>query len=447
LTNQSIVINEQILLNLCRNNPDFINQMEDYFLSDIGHILYKTFQKLYLEKMELTNQNILLYCNTDKITNEMLNELNEVKYETYYFPQYYEKLKKEYYKKELDKTHKDLFMDLQSKNELSLEKWKEYQISIENALSMIEGYKSSIISGEEAFNRYKEVLNLRASGDMKFDIGCSYLNSWLTYGAYPGLITTIFASTGMSKSSFVLYLRNKQCNKYIPNLMLGLENGFDMNMDRIVANELEIDASELVHINDDTYDYIISQYDTLEKKFKKNYRSYLVAGEMVDFKKLKLIIKDAMRQAKVDYMIVTIDLGSHISGFGEKPDQMIRSMKLLQQMGKDLNVHFILVFQANRDTDKTKVNVKEDIEKLRPNLKNIYGGDAMAQGSQAVLSIFRKRHYMEKYFPDDPELDILDDIAEVSILKQNGGKCGILDYLFDPNTYNFTKYEKCEIIS
>jgi hypothetical protein len=44
-------------------------------------------------------------------------------------------------------------------------------------------------------------------------------------------------------------------------------------------------------------------------------------------------------------------------------------------------------------------------------------------------------------FPDDPELDIMDDLMEVSVLKQNNGPLGVLKYYFNPTCFSIMKYE------
>jgi hypothetical protein len=62
------------------------------------------------------------------------------------------------------------------------------------------------------------------------------------------------------------------------------------------------------------------------------------------------------------------------------------------------------------------------------------------------LSLFRPRYYAEEYIEDTALWEDMQDICQVSSLKQNQGKVGKLgDYLFNPDYMEMTPMEDTEI--
>jgi hypothetical protein len=62
-----------------------------------------------------------------------------------------------------------------------------------------------------------------------------------------------------------------------------------------------------------------------------------------------------------------------------------------------------------------------------------------------VLSVFREKHYAEELFPNDPQLEFMDDVMAVTIIKQSSGMTGkIIKYLYEPEIYRIFPYKEIE---
>ena len=192
-------------------------------------------------------------------------------------------------------------------------------------------------------------------------------------------------------------------------------------------------------------DYLRLLLEKERKKLSRVKRYLFVEESNVSKNDLESIIIEAKKIMGVDYLVCTVDLASMLTDFGVKPGEIEMSMNEIHIMGRKLNVHFILVFQANREVISEKIRKYEDLDKLRPTLKNIKNSGAIAERSRCVLGLFRKKHYLAQYFPEDPRLEIEDDIMDVQIMKQNGGSLGLLKYLFYPEWSYFFPYKEDKI--
>ena len=148
----------------------------------------------------------------------------------------------------------------------------------------------------------------------------------------------------------------------------------------------------------------------------------------------------AKKMLKTDYLVVTIDLVGMLSDFGTEAFQIEKSMNRLHEIARRQNIHFILITQANREMHKSKIKTLDDLDLLKPNLKLIKNSGAFAERSRAILGLFRRKHYMQQYFPEDPRLELEEDIVEVMLLKQNAGPISLLKYLFFPEITYFVPF-------
>jgi hypothetical protein len=114
-------------------------------------------------------------------------------------------------------------------------------------------------------------------------------------------------------------------------------------------------------------------------------------------------------------------------------------MDRVHEMARRLGVHIVAVVQANRFGFKPKDI--EDILRLKPTTESIKNAAAYGERSRVILGLFRKKYYAEKYFPEDSETKVMDDILEVQMLKQNQGKLSTLKYLYVGERFSFFKYE------
>lgn len=140
-------------------------------------------------------------------------------------------------------------------------------------------------------------------------------------------------------------------------------------------------------------------------------------------------------------MVLTIDLLTMLTDFsGEDAATYEAAMNKLHILCKRYGIHIVNIVQANRNADSGTPTCIDDLEKFRPSLNTIKNSNAIAERSRIVMSLFRKKHYAEKYFPEDEEVALMDDIASLQVLKQNMGSLSKMDFLFTPERYSFARY-------
>lgn len=443
MSDLSIVLNEKILLKLLKENPDFLLKIDgNYFLSSIGQAFYRTYKELYFnKKIDINDQSIILYGNkiSNDINDSSLLKINETNYDIIQFDNYLAELKKEYGKENVNRI---ILNNLQSqtttKKSFDVDAVIEIRDEINKQLDIINHKDTTFLSYHQMIEKYEESLTDIIKG-RTYSTGCSYLDNKLVLKARPGYITSIFAATGLAKSTFALYLVSKQINKNISSALFSLENDNFLAAEKLLSNKTETPFSKMIYNQDflENISAIIKDEKERSKKYKNFYFCDQASLSKFDLENNIIKIKNLL---KTDYLLVTVDLASMLTDFGTTPNDIEMSMNDLHYMARRLNVHFILIFQANRETDSSKVSKIEELDKLRPMLGNIKNSNAIAERSRATIGLFRKKFYAEKYFIDNPLVECMDDILEAIVLKQNSGTLGVLKYLYNPELSDFTPY-------
>jgi len=437
----SIVLNEKINLKLLKDNPDYLlKHDQNYFLSEIGKDIFEVYKNVYFDKqMELSNQNIILYGNgqNDLITDQLLETIDSHHYDVTKFSKYFDKLKQDFIK---DKTNnyllKNILIQVNSKDDLDVENLEKLTMELQNNISILKGKEKLFKNPEQMIIAYEEEIKQRFDGKV-YSIGCSYLDKYMLLGARPGLITTIFAHTGVAKSAFALSLDNKRINKNIPSLHISLENDNFLTSERLVSMRIQKDIRQYYNLEENNFEQFKQVIGYERKRLMKSKKYYFVEESGLSLIDIENLIIEAKKMMGTDYIIVTIDLAGMIKDFGKDAREIEESMDKVQYMLKRQNAHGILIFQANRETVNTKVKTIDDIEKLRPGLTNIKNSGSIEAASRVVLGLFRKMHYIRQYFPEDPRVEIEDDILECMILKQNAGALKNLKYVYFPTHTSF----------
>jgi replicative DNA helicase len=262
-----------------------------------------------------------------------------------------------------------------------------------------------------------------------------FLDDMLTRKAAGGQIILISAATGMGKSVYALNLINGMVNLNIPCLYISLEMDDISTYDRWLAMRTKIPIKEW---------YVKENIDALKGKVEKERK--LLEGKPFRFvdnpnltlTKIQSLVREFKTYYKTEYVCVYVDLITQVKDFidlenggGNLANTIEQSVNKLNAIAKEENVCFVCVAQMKRTIDDIKITKVEDTDKLKPTLGGIKNSGALAERARAVLGVFRARPYIEKYLPDDPKLEYIQDIMEINILKQNQGGIGHGKYLFD----------------
>ena len=300
---------------------------------------------------------------------------------------------------------------------------------------------SPLMSIEEWSNEYIEDLQQRKLGK-KYTYGDLNLDEEMFKGAYPGAITTIAASTGSGKSTFVLNLMNNLIEQNTPCMYISLEMGAVDTMDRLIAMRKGIPNDELY--NQGNIDSVIESVEEEKRNLLTRNKFYFVEDPSIDLTKLRSMIREFKQRTHEDYCLVAIDLLTQLKGFNvstNKGTSNAMSIELamndLNALAKEENVHIIGVVQFRRDSDSIKISSLDDLERARPTLGEIKNSGAISERSRVVLGIFRPKMVAERFRqaltePEQTALDNMSDIMEVQVLKNSAGNVGrIFKYMFD----------------
>ena len=159
---------------------------------------------------------------------------------------------------------------------------------------------------------------------------------------------------------------------------------------------------------------------------------------------LKKSIIKFQEQIGQKYCIVVLDLITMIqdfvntkSGLG-MPQTIELAINKMNALSKELGIHYIGTAQLNRAGESTSVTDPEDVLRFRPSRHQVKNSSALLERCRYVVSLFRKKYYLEQYFGDDEEIMDCEDIVELQILKQNNGKTPRRCELFDGSTFSMT---------
>lgn len=289
-------------------------------------------------------------------------------------------------------------------------------------------------------DEYVVELEQRAKGKM-YSYGDPNLDRMIFKGAYPGAITTVAAGTGQGKSTFIINLISALIDQYIPSMYISLEMGGMDTYDRMISLRRGIPVADL-HVHDESLYSIIDIVKEEKESLEKNKKFYFIEEPSLSIAKLRGLIKEFKQRSKSDYAIIAVDLVTQLREFmhpqaGQSVANSIeQAMNDLNALAKEQNVHFIAVVQFNRDADNYKIMSIEDLDLLRPGLNNIKNSHAIAERSRVVLSLFRKRYYIDRYLQHIPEAQEIPDLMEAVILKNSSGPVGeIFKYLFRGETF------------
>jgi len=440
----NIVFNEQILLKLIKDNYEMTIEIDnDYFISQIAKDLFKTYKIIVYDKlMELNNDNIVLVGNelNKEINFDLLEKLDSIRYKLLDFPKYLEKLKRDYAKNNLmNSTIRDLTKTVLSKDDITKEKIEHIITDLKDNLQYLGEQKNIFINPLQMQQKFEMEVIERLKNN-NYSMGCGYLSKYIKLGLAPKFITTIFASSGLAKSSFALYLQNKFIIKKMPSCYFSLENDNYITYNRLLSMRRNINLDDYIDkengITSDLHEILNEE----AKKLENINTFYFVEEPIMSKLQLEKHITDCKKRLNTDYLIVTIDLVSMLSDWGVEANDIQESMDYLHYLARYLNVHFILVVQANRASDNFKPSKIQDLQRLRPTVNTLKSSNAYRERSRVVMGLFRLKYYMQMYFPEDPLLEITDDILEVSILKQNAGGLHTLKYLYQPEKCKFTPF-------
>ena len=295
------------------------------------------------------------------------------------------------------------------------------------------------------FTDFKEELEERKKG-IHYPFNDSFLDLNLTKKAAPGQIILLAGSTGTGKSIYSLHLMSGLVNTDVPCMYFSPEMDEMSTLDRWMAMRKDIPIDQWYSTGPDM-DYLIGEVEK-ERMLLKDKAFVFIDEPDISLDQIQHHIREFKMRFKVSYLIVFVDLITQVREFmdtnGNKSSTlatiMEKAINKLSAITKKENVCIVAVAQMNRDADSAKVTTVEDLQKLRPTRNNVKNSSALAERSRTVLAIFREKYYADALLPNDPDAQILPDILEVQVVKQNMGKVGKIGmYNFNGPTFSLSE--------
>ena len=306
----------------------------------------------------------------------------------------------------------------------------------------------------ELVEDYKKVIEERVQNKSQRTLGFRCLDKLVVRPCDPGEMTAVFGMKGTGKSLFVKAIETSLVKLYgVCVVSINLEMTEKSNMDRFVSVGTNFELSNLLNANflknEDNNKSIETFLEGL-----KGFNNYLYFSEYeLSIKQLDSLIYQAKQKFKDfgvlpddGYMIITIDLTEQMEDLsGKAGTDLKEGINQLLKLCKKHNCHIINVLQSNENLFRggKRLGTPESCDKFVLQVEDVEGGSTYAARSRVVMAINRPLLLKRRLFPDQQdEWDIEHDIMGVHIIKQNDGKLGKVDFVFDGNSFRLSPYAK-----
>ena len=444
-------------LRLLRNlwaNPNLLDSQEfseDLFFSSFCKTISKSIDTLTRNGTPLTTDALYMESarNDSSITRDLIKSITESTSESGQYITDIVTVLKDYKRTSSALDYIDHIKTILSKNnvltpEIVQELRETFESAEEQVLAVDTNSVKRIMDLKEWGDQWQEDFKLRTNGK-RYYFSEPVLDELVVDGPAPGTGGLLVAQSGMGKSTMVLKLVNGFINAGIPCIFFSLEMGSIATYDRLLANRLQIPYTEIVNPPDaETYQSIYDQVQQERQLLDSNKLFRFCEDANVSISDLKKAIIKFQEQIGQKYCIVVLDLITMIqdfvntkSGLG-MPQTIELAINKMNALSKELGIHYIGTAQLNRAGESTSVVDPEDVLRFRPSRHQVKNSSALLERCRYVVSLFRKKYYLEQYFGDDEEIMDCEDIVELQILKQNNGKTPRRCELFDGSTFSMT---------
>lgn len=329
-------------------------------------------------------------------------------------------------------------------NEAQREKLRQEFDSAEHSIfSLEDGSIKRVLSLKEWGEMWNDEFVKRRNGK-RFFFNDPHLDEIVADGPFPGTVGLFVAASGMGKTAFVTHLFNGFINAGIPTGFFSLEMGAIMTYDRWMSDRTQIPYSEITNPEDEqTYESVRVRLEQEKQELDKNANVFFCEDAGVGLMDIERAIIKFQEKIGQKYCVVFLDLITMVKEFSKSAQNMAQAIEiainLTSAMAKRLGCHIIGTAQIGRGVEEGRCSDPEDVEHFRPMVNDIKNSNALLERCRYVISLFRKKYYLEKYFGDDQELlDSTNDVIEINTLKQNNGKLARRYYSFYGPTFSVT---------
>lgn len=447
----------RILSYLMRNIADVSRVEEKYFLNENCRYLFKSLTVLNDRGIQFTveNCNLILMDIASALTIKDIQDIHDLYTDFTDIDLAFDVLKTDWFKFiHTKKVLKEVLVELTDRGYPRLNVVKGFAedliIDIEALTAEKRAYNSI-----DLVAAYRAELKQRDLGLKERSLGLDTLNRMIERPCQEGEITTFFGESGSGKSTFVKAIENVLINSGVCVLSGNLEMGLYSTLDRLVAIREGINLKVLKRLRDfpEERGRVEKAMQVLEEQTNLMYLDasslsiaqleYEIQSAKNQFRKFKVLPAD-------EYMVVSLDLASMMTDFGElTPNEIELAMNKLHRVARKHHVHIMIVIQANENKIRNMKMFKkpEEIDNYYIGLEDVKGGAAYKERSRVVIGLHRPVFMKKKYFPSMKAIwEAEPDIIQVHLLKQNDGDIGYAEMVLLDN-FRIANYIRPDTVS
>jgi len=279
------------------------------------------------------------------------------------------------------------------------------------------------ISARVVDAEHTQILKDREAGAVFQGVGYKRLDRVLTDGYCPKKMTILAGRPGMAKSAFLLNSLLRLACMGIPCAVYNLEMDHISNYDRAVAILAEVPIIFIVKARDKLTPEMRAR-EKRAKEFLKHLPLYFYTASTQTIAGIRREVR--ILREKYHVKVVAYDLFKKLRLRGRRntstADMLNESLDQMQAMGKDLDVHQILVVQISREAERRK--------NKRPRMKELKDAGGYEEVADNIFFLYRPRYYQDAE-EDQEDRDYMDtEEIEVIVAKQRMGG-GNIKVLFD----------------
>lgn len=443
--------NEQKVVSYYLNNPDLIGDVDPkFFLHYYNNIIVKALHRLNEENLQFDIDTILTFVKENEGTDNLdYTTIKNLKENFESFPNIehdIKVLKSDFIRFSANSEILDeLVFKTHTRGHIEEDAVEEFAHRLLDNVSELRK-ENSIYTTETGSKEYWNIIQNRNDETRKRSCGYDEIDAIWTRPIGAGELSAWFGLKGSGKTAMVKAMENMMTFRKIPVLSINPEMSLESIWDRMVCQRSGLTMKELQGPNFE--DRVLSKIDHAlfgahgiksDPYYLLNFEPLLSVADVERLiRRAKTIFAERGLLPPDGFFVVTIDLLSMLTDLDEgDPRTIQRVINRLSALAKRYKIHIMAVIQANENKLRAAGKMfkkPEDIDFYRPNLEDIYGGDAYAGRARFVCSLHRPRFMKERYFPELIEkFNLEDDILRVHIIKQNDGKVGVVNLLYGDN--------------
>ncbi len=283
----------------------------------------------------------------------------------------------------------------------------------------------------EVTKETEEYIDKRRKGLIKsVNTGYEKLNKALLDGIEYGSIITIGGRPSVGKTAYSsCILRGILKNNDISNMAI-LDFNWEMASKVLLLRDLSADSSisykDIISagnckVTDEAYKYyqnVLSGYAKLPIFFEEEPKTALEFADSV--KRKRDVLKDKKIIVRIDHATLGVKAASEAS----QVEMLQNLLKVANKLKKESEIIFLFLTQLNREVETRQQNGTDD---AFPRQGDCFGGDATAQGSEALLLLNSPSKYGITYYGANPNgVNVESDDLFTHVVKNRNGEANLI---------------------